>query len=209
MTEQEFEPGSGWQQTLRVSTCLEWSLTTKPNQLKRKLLDCIFLESSVRITQSMPKKIEKLENFTGYFGWSLRKCPTCTCSLHLSCVFGSLRTWGSKPSGTDGQQGLRQGVWSALPWPCCEASLFMSNMGCDSPMGLRVSAWGPDMKTWICSLPIGTKIRLNLMEGSLLPTVGLFVHICSVTKRLDCRELLSVTLPPASCYIRETLPEKD
>lgn len=65
VTEQEFEPRLASQQTLCVSTCPEWCLTTKLNQLKWKLLACILLEFSGSITQSLQEKIEELEISTG------------------------------------------------------------------------------------------------------------------------------------------------
>ena len=88
VTEQEFEPRLASQQTLCVSTCPEWYLTTKLNQLKWKLLACILLEFSGSIAQSLQEKIEELEISTGYCGievfWkSLRKCSACTSLIGL------------------------------------------------------------------------------------------------------------------------------
>lgn len=88
VTEQEFESRLASQQTLCVSTCPEWGLTTKVNELKWKLLACILLEFSGRITQCLQEKIEKLEISTGYceieiFWKSLRKCSACTSIIGL------------------------------------------------------------------------------------------------------------------------------
>ena len=88
VTEQEFESRLASQQSLCVSTCPEWCLTTKVNELKWKLLACILLEFSGRITQSLQEKIEKLEISTGYCGievfWkSLRKYSACTSLIGL------------------------------------------------------------------------------------------------------------------------------
>lgn len=88
VTEQEFESRLASQQSLCVSACPEWCLTTKVNELKWKLLACILLEFSGRITQSLEEKIEKLEISIGYCGieafWkSLRKYSACTSLIGL------------------------------------------------------------------------------------------------------------------------------